>query len=83
MLPEAENEWMETNAREAYGISDESARTVRSRFNELSTQVAALKLYITNEAGTRVEASEVRLEDLSAYYNDQSERWLHVVIADG
>ena len=80
-LPQAENEFMETNVREAYGIPDERAHTTRTRFNELSAQVAALNLYLTNEAGTRIEVSEVRLEDLSSYYNDQSERWLHVVLA--
>jgi hypothetical protein len=79
-LPEAENEWMETNAREAYGISDERRDLTRARFNELSAQVAGLDLYLMSEAGTRIETSEIKLEDLSAYYKDESERWLHVVV---
>jgi hypothetical protein len=81
-LPEAENEFMETNAREAYGISDERSDVTRARFSELTAQVAELDLYLMNEAGNRIEASEVRLEDFSNYYKDQNERWLHAVVAD-
>jgi hypothetical protein len=77
-LPEAENECMETNAREAYGISDERGEITRTRFSELSAQVAELDLYLMSEAGTRIETAEIRVEDLSRYYNDQSERWLHI-----
>jgi hypothetical protein len=79
-LPEAENEYMETNARVAYGISDERGEITRARFNELSLQVAALDLYLMSEAGTRIETSEIRLEDFSEYYRDQDERWLHAVV---
>jgi hypothetical protein len=80
-LPEAENEFMETNAREAYGISDERSEITRARFNELSAQLAELDLYLMSEAGSRIETSEIRLEDFSDYYKDQSERWLHAVVA--
>lgn len=80
-LPEAENEYMETNAREAYGISDERGEITRARFNELSLQVAALDLYLISEAGTRIATSQIKLEDFSEYYKDQGERWLHAVVA--
>jgi hypothetical protein len=80
-LPEAENEWMEVNAREAYGIATDESDSSRTRFHDLSVQVAALNLYLASETERRIEAAEIRLEDLSSYYNDQSERWLHVVVA--
>ncbi|HEV7680795.1 MAG TPA: hypothetical protein VGO68_01635 [Pyrinomonadaceae bacterium] len=79
-LPQAENECMETNARAGYGIPDERGEIIRARFAELSAQVAALDLYLMSEVGTRIETSEIRLEDLSDYYNDQAERWLHAVV---
>lgn len=81
-LPEAENNWFEANAREAYEIFDEKSDEYRTRFRELTTQVAELKLCVTDEAGRRLVTSEVRLEDLSRHYNDQSERWLYVTHAE-
>src|SRR5258706_4655955 len=81
-LPEAENECFEANAREAYEIYDEKSDEYRTRFRKLSAQVAALKLCVTDEAGRRLMTSEVRLEDLSKHYNDQSERWLYVTHAE-
>jgi hypothetical protein len=81
-LPEAENEWFEANAREAYEIYDEKSDEYRTRFRELTEQVAELRLFVTDEAGRRLVTSEVRLEDLSRHYNDQSERWLYVTHAE-
>jgi hypothetical protein len=81
-IPEAENECFEANAREAYEIYDEKSDEYRTRFRELTAQVAELKLCVTDEAGRRLVTSEVRLEDLSKHYNDQSERWLYVTHAE-
>jgi hypothetical protein len=81
-LPEAENECFEANVREAYEISDEKSGEYRTRLRELTAQVAELKLSVTDEAGRRLVTSEVRLEDLSRHYNDQSERWLYVTHAE-
>ena len=81
-IPEAENECFEANAREAYEIYDEKSDEYRTRFRELTAQVAELKLFVTDEAGRRLVTSEVRLEDLSKHYNDQSERWLYVTYAE-
>jgi len=81
-LPEAENECFEANAREAYEIYDEKSDEYRTRFTELTAQVAELKLFVRDEAGRRLVTSEVRLEDLSKHYNDQSERWLYVTHAE-
>ena len=77
-LPAAENEWMEANAQEAYGLKVAGALEARSRFSELSSKVEALKLYVENEDGHPIEAVEIKLEDLSGYYDDEAERWLWV-----
>ena len=77
-LPQAENDWMEVNAREAYGLTDESAGAYRNRFKELSDRIDAVQLYIEDANGNKIQTSEVRVEDLSRYYEDESERWLHV-----
>src|SRR6185436_19239506 len=79
-FPEAENDCLEANAREAYEIFDEKNEEYRTRFNELAAQVASLKLYVADESGNKIETSEVRLEDLSRYNNDQTERWLYVTV---
>jgi hypothetical protein len=79
-FPEAENECLEANVREAYEIFDEKNEEYRSRFNELSARIAMLNLYVADEAGNRIEAAEVRLEDLSRHYDDQMERWLYVTL---
>jgi len=75
-LPGAENAWMEANAQEAYGLKVDEADDSRNRFNELSTQLEALKLYVENEDGHPIEALEIKLEDLSRHYDDEAERWL-------
>ncbi|HSS19779.1 MAG TPA: hypothetical protein VLL54_06870 [Pyrinomonadaceae bacterium] len=77
-LPDVENDWMEVNVREAYGIVEAGSDESRARFNELSEQVAALDLYLCDESGRKIDASEVRLEDLSRKYDDESERWLYL-----
>lgn len=77
-LPAAENEWMEANAQEAYGLKVAGALEVRSRFSELSSSLEALKLYVEDEDGHPIEASEIKLEDLSRHYDDEAERWLYV-----
>lgn len=81
-LPEAETDYSDAIAEEAYGIVNDRSEKYRTRFNELSAQVNALNLYIKNEAGRRMEATEVRLEDLSRRYDDQTERWLYVTVDD-
>jgi hypothetical protein len=40
--------------------------------------LAALKLYVEDEDGHPIEASEIKLEDLSRHYDDEAERWLYV-----
>jgi hypothetical protein len=77
-LPAAENEFMEANVQEAYGLLVADALEARSRFSELSSKLEALKLYVENEDGHLIEAVEIRLEDLSRHYDDEAERWLHV-----
>ena len=75
---EAENDFMEANVREAYGLFDQENAELRARFDELSTRINALQLYVADDAGARLDTSEVRIEDLSKKYNDQAERWLFV-----
>ena len=77
-LPAAENECMEANVQEAYGLQVAGALESRKRFDELSTQLEALKLYLENEDGQPIEAVEIKLEDLSRHYDDETERWLCV-----
>lgn len=79
-FPQAENDWLEANAREGYGIFAEENDGYRAKFAQLSAQVDELKLYVEEESGQKIEASEIRLEDLSHHYDDQTERWLHVTI---
>lgn len=79
-LPAAENECMEANVQEAYGLVVADAQDARNRFNELSTQVEALELYLESEEGHRIETVAVRLEDLSRHYDDEAERWLCVTL---
>lgn len=79
-LPAAENEWMEANAQEAYGLEVAGALEASSRFSELSSKLEALKLYVENEDGHSIEASEIKLEDLSTHYDDEAERWLCVTL---
>jgi len=79
-FPQAENDWLEANVQEAYGIFEAENDGYRKKFAQLSAQVDALELYVEAESGNRLEASEVRLEDLSHKYDDQTERWLHVTV---
>lgn len=78
-FPDLENECVEQSARAAYGLS-ESDDGSRTRFNELSSQIAELKLYLEDESKRRLQTADLRLEDLSQKYNDQTERWLHVYL---
>ena len=71
---------MEANVREAYGIFEEQNDEYRTKFAQLSAQVDALNLYVEEENGQRLKSAEVRLEDLSRLYDDQTERWLYVTI---
>jgi len=80
-FPQAENDWMELNAREAYGLTDDDADAYRNRFNELINKIEALKLYLADATSQRIETKEVTVEDLSYYYDDQRERWLYVTFA--
>jgi hypothetical protein len=77
-LPQAENDCMEANAQEGYGIFEAGNDGYRTRFAELSGQIAELELYVEAEGGLRIEASKVELQDLSHHYDDQTERWLHI-----
>jgi hypothetical protein len=79
-LPEAENECLEINVREAYEIFEDGSDAVRMKFYELAAKVDQMKLYIEDESGTRINTSTVRLEDLSLKYDDESERWLYVTV---
>jgi len=79
-LPAAENEWMEANVQEAYGLTVPEAVESRNRFNELLVQLEALGLYIENEVGQPIETVELKLEDLSRHYDDEAERWLYVTL---
>lgn len=79
-LPQAENDYFEANAREAYGIVEAGDEEQRKRFNELSAEADTLKFYLEDEAGLRIKTLAVRLEDLSRHYDDETERWLHVGI---
>ena len=79
-LPQAENDSFEANAREAYGIMEAGDDEYRKRFNELSAEADTLKFYLEDEQGLRIKTLEVRLEDLSRHYDDETERWLHVAI---
>ena len=81
-FPQAENDCLEANAREAYGLVDDEASEYRKVFNELSLRIDALKLYLADDQGNPLNTIEVRLEDLSKYYGDQSERWLYVQFPD-
>jgi hypothetical protein len=80
-LPEVENDAFEANAREGYEIFDERNEEYRTRFNKLSARVGSLSLDVSDETGSKLEASEVRLEDLSRHFADPNERWLHVTVA--
>ena len=77
-FPQAENDCFEANVREAYGLIDDDADAYRRVFNELSERIDALHLYVADEAGKPIPTTELRVEDLSQYYRDESERWLHV-----
>ena len=77
-FPQAENDCFEANVREAYGLIDDDADEYRRVFNELSERIDALHLYVADEAGKPIPTTELRVEDLSQYYRDESERWLHV-----
>ena len=79
-LQAAENECLEANVQEASGLKVDGALEARSRFSELSSKVEALKLYVENEDGHPIEAVEIKLEDLSGYYDDEAERWLWVTL---
>jgi hypothetical protein len=79
-LPAAENECMETNVQEAYGLEVADALESRNRFNELLVRLEALGLYVETEDGRSIDAVEIKLEDLSRYYDDEAERWLYVTL---
>lgn len=78
-LPQAEDDYLEANAREAYGLFAEENDGYRARFAQLSAQVNELKLYVEDESGQKIDASEIRLEDLSHHYEDETERWLYTI----
>jgi len=77
-FPQAENDWLEANVREAYGLTDDNASDFRRKFNELCERIDALNLYVADESGNQIATTELKLEDLSQFYSDESERWLHV-----
>ena len=79
-LPQAENDCLEANAQEAYGIFAAENDGYRTRFAQLSAQIDELELYVEEESGQRIDATELRLEDLSHHYNDETERWLYVTL---
>lgn len=77
-FPQAENDCLEANVREAYGLTDDQAPAFRRKFNDLCARIDALKLYVADESGKQLATTEFKLEDLSYFYGDESERWLHV-----
>jgi len=77
---EAENDSLEANVREAYGLFDAENAELQARFAELSSQVNALQLYVADDTGRRLDTSEARIEDLSKKYDDETERWLYVTL---
>jgi hypothetical protein len=77
-LPLAENEWMEANAREAYGLMDNNASEFGKRFVELTSRIEELMLSLEDANGNHLETAVIKIEDLSSYYDDDSERWLYV-----
>lgn len=78
-FPDVENECLENSVRAAYGLS-ESDDGARTRFDELSAQIETLALYLQDESKRRLQTADLRLEDLSQKYKDQTERWLYVTI---
>jgi hypothetical protein len=80
-FPTVENDWLEANVREAYGLTDNDASDFRRKFNDLCERIDALKLYVGDASGKQIATTEVKLEDLSTFYRDESERWLHVRFA--
>jgi hypothetical protein len=81
-FPQAENDCMEVNVREGYGLTADDAGEYRKRFAELAEGIEALKLYLADADGREIETAEVRVEDLSRHYDDPAERWLHVEFSD-
>ncbi len=77
-LPEAENECMEANVQEAYGLEVAGAEESRLRYSDLLVRLEVLRLHVENEDGEAIDAVEIKLEDLSRYYDDEAERWLYV-----
>jgi hypothetical protein len=77
-FPQAENDCLEVNVREAYGLTDDDASELRKKFNDLCERIDALKLYVADQSGKQIATKEIRLEDLSYFYREESERWLHV-----
>jgi len=77
---EAENDCMEANVREAYGLFDRGNAELQAQVDELSTRINALQLYVADEKGRRLDTSKVRIEDLSKKYDDERERWLFVTL---
>jgi hypothetical protein len=76
-----ENEVLEINLQEAYGIeADPDAAAIRNKFNDLSARIEALELYLSDEDGQRIDAAQIKLEDRARYYGDEAERWLYVAL---
>jgi len=82
-LPQAENDCLEANAEEAYGIFNAGNDEYRTRYAQLSGQVAELELYAETEAGDRIATAKIELQDLSHLYDDQAERWLLITTEPG
>ena len=81
-FPTAENDWLEANVHEAYGLTYDNVGDVQRKFNELCERIKALKLYVADESGKQIATTEVTLEDLSRFYRDDSERWLLVTFTN-
>lgn len=77
-FPQAENDCLDANVHEAYGLTYDNADVFRKKFNDLCERIDALKLYVVDDQGKQIAVTEVKLEDLSKFYSDESERWLHV-----
>src|SRR5258708_29154292 len=76
------NESFDANVKAAYLGADAENMEAASKFAELSTQVSALNLHIADANGQPVTTTELRIDDYVAKYDDATERWLYIVVAD-
>jgi len=79
---EAMNDNYEEVVKAAYLGDDEYTHRAVKRYEKVSAQVAALNLFVADERGRRLRATEVRIDDYTAKYGDADEVWLEIVAED-